>query len=130
MEKTVCVCYSKTNIRLINSDLHLVVNVKILQCDVFPMPPHTLTQKKSHFIKSLAHWITGSKASQLLIGRCRVERCLVFTYFLLGVSAKHLREDVSTTVSQKVTTGSATWGERLKYTFLEQDINISTLTEN
>lgn len=30
------------------------------------------------------------------------------TNFLLGVSAKHLRDDVSTTVSQKVTTGSAT----------------------
>lgn len=29
-------------------------------------------------------------------------------YFLLGVSAKHFREDVSTTVSQNVTTGSAT----------------------
>lgn len=32
----------------------------------------------------------------------------ILTYFLLGVSAKHLREDVSTTVSQKATTGSAT----------------------
>lgn len=30
------------------------------------------------------------------------------THFLFGVSAKHLRDDVSTTVSQKVTTGSAT----------------------
>ncbi len=30
------------------------------------------------------------------------------THFLLGVSAKHFREDVSTTVSQKATTGSAT----------------------
>lgn len=30
------------------------------------------------------------------------------THFLFGVSAKHLREDVSTTVSQKHTTGSAT----------------------
>ena len=29
-------------------------------------------------------------------------------HFLFGVSAKHLREDVSTTVSQKATTGSAT----------------------
>lgn len=35
-------------------------------------------------------------------------------YFLLGVSAKHFREDVSTTVSQKVTTGSATYCERSK----------------
>ena len=34
-------------------------------------------------------------------------------YFLFGVSAKHLSDDVSTTVSQKVTTGSATWvGEK------------------
>ena len=30
------------------------------------------------------------------------------THFLLGVSAKHLREEVSTTVSQKATTGSDT----------------------
>ncbi len=30
------------------------------------------------------------------------------TYFLFGVSAKHLRDDVSTTVSQNDTTGSAT----------------------
>ena len=30
------------------------------------------------------------------------------THFLLGVSAKHLSDDVSTTVSQKATTGSAT----------------------
>ncbi len=30
------------------------------------------------------------------------------TYFLFGVSAKHLSDDVSTTVSQKDTTGSAT----------------------
>ena len=29
-------------------------------------------------------------------------------YFLLGVSAKHFNEDVSTTVSQNATTGSAT----------------------
>ena len=31
-----------------------------------------------------------------------------FTHFLFGVSAKHLSEEVSTTVSQKDTTGSAT----------------------
>lgn len=30
------------------------------------------------------------------------------THLLLGVSAKHFSEDVSTTVSQKETTGSAT----------------------
>ena len=30
------------------------------------------------------------------------------THFLFGVSAKHLSDDVSTTVSQKATTGSAT----------------------
>ena len=30
------------------------------------------------------------------------------THFLLGVSAKHLSDEVSTTVSQKATTGSAT----------------------
>lgn len=35
-------------------------------------------------------------------------KILVNTNFLFGVSAKHLRDDVSTTVSQKVTTGSAT----------------------
>ena len=33
---------------------------------------------------------------------------IVILFFLLGVSAKHLSEDVSTTVSQKDTTGSAT----------------------
>ena len=31
-----------------------------------------------------------------------------YSYFLLGVSAKHFRDEVSTTVSQKDTTGSAT----------------------
>ena len=30
-------------------------------------------------------------------------------YFLFGVSAKHLRDEVSTTVSQNETTGSATF---------------------
>ena len=33
---------------------------------------------------------------------------LWLTYFLLGVSAKHFSDDVSTTVSQNATTGSAT----------------------
>jgi hypothetical protein len=33
---------------------------------------------------------------------------MVILFFLLGVSAKHFIDDVSTTVSQKVTTGSAT----------------------
>lgn len=37
------------------------------------------------------------------------------SYFLLGVSAKHLREDVSTTVSQNVTTGSATWNNNNRF---------------
>ena len=32
----------------------------------------------------------------------------VLNYFLFGVSAKHLREEVSTTVSQNATTGSET----------------------
>jgi hypothetical protein len=46
---------------------------------------------------------------------------MVILFFLLGVSAKHLREDVSTTVSQNVTTGSATWEIKqiveMKFTF-------------
>ena len=33
---------------------------------------------------------------------------IVILFFLFGVSAKHLSEEVSTTVSQKDTTGSAT----------------------
>lgn len=33
---------------------------------------------------------------------------IVSLFLLLGVSAKHFKEDVSTTVSQKATTGSAT----------------------
>lgn len=33
---------------------------------------------------------------------------LHFTYFLFGVSAKHFSDEVSTTVSQNDTTGSAT----------------------
>lgn len=37
------------------------------------------------------------------------------SYFLLGVSAKHFREDVSTTVSQNVTTGSATWNNSNRF---------------
>jgi hypothetical protein len=46
---------------------------------------------------------------------------MVDAYFLFGVSAKHLRDDVSTTVSQKVTTGSATWEkeERGRHSVLE-----------
>ena len=38
------------------------------------------------------------------------------TYFLFGVSAKHFSDDVSTTVSQNATTGSATFisGEKQK----------------
>jgi hypothetical protein len=34
---------------------------------------------------------------------------MVILFFLLGVSAKHLRDDVSTTVSQSATEGSATF---------------------
>lgn len=34
---------------------------------------------------------------------------IVILFFLLGVSAKHFREEVSTTVSQNDTTGSATF---------------------
>ena len=34
---------------------------------------------------------------------------MVSLFRLLGVSEKHFREDVSTTVSQKLTTGSATF---------------------
>lgn len=37
---------------------------------------------------------------------------MVSLFFLFGVSAKHFNEEVSTTVSQKLTTGSATWRER------------------
>lgn len=33
---------------------------------------------------------------------------IVILFLLLGVSAKHFMDDVSTTVSQKETTGSAT----------------------
>uniref|UniRef100_A0A2M3ZW88 Putative secreted peptide n=1 Tax=Anopheles braziliensis TaxID=58242 RepID=A0A2M3ZW88_9DIPT len=33
---------------------------------------------------------------------------IVILFFLFGVSAKHLSEDVSTTLSQNATTGSAT----------------------
>ena len=36
------------------------------------------------------------------------EAIMVSLFFLLGVSAKHFREDVSTTVSQNIATGSAT----------------------
>ena len=40
---------------------------------------------------------------------CHISYCFVdTTHFLLSVSAKHFREDVSTTVSQTATTGSAT----------------------
>lgn len=44
----------------------------------------------------------------LLFVWIRSKNITLDTYFLLGVSAKHFRDDVSTTVSQKVTTGSAT----------------------
>ena len=40
---------------------------------------------------------------------------MVILFFLLGVSAKHFREDVSTTVSQKDTTGSATFTSMSAY---------------
>ena len=40
---------------------------------------------------------------------------MVTLFRLLGVSAKHLREDVSTTVSQKETTGSATFTSTSAY---------------
>uniref|UniRef100_A0A6B0UUZ3 Uncharacterized protein n=1 Tax=Ixodes ricinus TaxID=34613 RepID=A0A6B0UUZ3_IXORI len=43
---------------------------------------------------------------------------MVILFFLFGVSAKHLREDVSTTVSQKQTTGSATLMSISEYIFL------------
>lgn len=47
-------------------------------------------------------------------------------YFLFGVSAKHLREDVSTTVSQKLTTGSATLiSVRLKHIRLEVSLPLN-----
>lgn len=38
---------------------------------------------------------------------------------LLGVSAKHRSEDVSTTVSQKATTGSATFTSTSAYSSLK-----------
>ena len=40
-----------------------------------------------------------------------------FTNLLFGVSAKHFKEDVSTTVSQKETTGSATLMSTSKYMY-------------
>jgi len=40
---------------------------------------------------------------------------MVILFFLFGVSAKHFRLDVSTTVSQKVTTGSATLTSTSEY---------------
>mmetsp|Transcript_3968 Transcript_3968/g.10768 ORF Transcript_3968/g.10768 Transcript_3968/m.10768 type:complete len:221 (-) Transcript_3968:955-1617(-) len=40
---------------------------------------------------------------------------MVILFFLFGVSAKHLRLDVSTTVSQNVTTGSATLTSTSEY---------------
>lgn len=38
---------------------------------------------------------------------------MVILLRLLGVSAKHLRDEVSTTVSQNDTTGSDTWEDNL-----------------
>lgn len=43
---------------------------------------------------------------------------MVTLFRLLGVSAKHLREEVSTTVSQKDTTGSATFTSTSAYSSL------------
>lgn len=41
---------------------------------------------------------------------------IVSLFRLFGVSAKHLSEDVSTTVSQKATTGSATLMSATEFT--------------
>ena len=49
--------------------------------------------------------LSMSSASPLSSGSA----IMVILFLRLGVSAKHLREDVSTTVSQKDTTGSATF---------------------
>lgn len=40
--------------------------------------------------------------------RDSIKKTFCVSYFLLGDSAKHFNDEVSTTVSQKVTTGSAT----------------------
>ena len=54
---------------------------------------------------------------------------MVSLFFLFGVSAKHFRLDVSTTVSQKVTTGSATFTSTSEYSsrrsFITESRNIS-----
>mmetsp|Transcript_2622 Transcript_2622/g.10944 ORF Transcript_2622/g.10944 Transcript_2622/m.10944 type:complete len:330 (+) Transcript_2622:745-1734(+) len=54
---------------------------------------------------------------------------IVSLFFLFGVSAKHLSEDVSTTVSANVTTGSATFTSTSEYSslrsFITESRNIS-----
>lgn len=53
------------------------------------------------------------------------------THFLFGVSAKHLSEDVSTTVSQKLTTGSATLiSKEEKSTIINSLTEITYCTSN
>lgn len=49
---------------------------------------------------------------------------MVILFFLLGVSAKHFMDDVSTTVSQNVTTGSATCNNKYlkKNTIVETNL--------
>ena len=49
----------------------------------------------------------------------------VSLFFLFGVSAKHLRDEVSTTVSQKDTTGSATLMSISEYNFRKSCITQS-----
>lgn len=45
----------------------------------------------------------------------------ILTHFLFGVSAKHLSEEVSTTVSQNETTGSATLISKKEYHIIKLD---------
>ena len=54
---------------------------------------------------------------QCILGAC-VRTSMVSLLRLFGVSAKHLSEDVSTTVSQKATTGSATLTSTSAYSSL------------
>ena len=49
------------------------------------------------------------KNAKQLLFFVNVQVIYLCIYFLFGVSAKHLSEEVSTTVSQKLTTGSATF---------------------
>lgn len=68
---------------------------------------------EKHFTSELTLYLGSRSDSRFFFKKADELITMVILFFLFGVSAKHRIDEDSTTVSQKETTGSATWNIKI-----------------